>query len=60
MISTKLLRNFIEITLRHRRRSGLFIVNLEPVSHVFIVDFEQVNLSWDSFLLKCRLVLKNL
>ena len=60
MISTKLLRNFIEITLRHWRCSGLFIVNLEPVLHIFIVDFEQVNLSWDSFLLKCRLVLKNL
>ena len=32
------------------RRSGLFIVNFEHISHLFssasIIDFEQVNVSW--------------
>ena len=31
------------------RRSGVFIVNFEHVSHLFlvsIIDFEQVNISW--------------
>ena len=35
---------------RHWRRSYVFIVNFEHISHlflcVFIVDFEQVNISW--------------
>ena len=37
---------------RHGRRSGVFIVNFEhfpyfaPSSDVFIVDFEQINVSW--------------
>ena len=35
---------------RHWRRSCVFIVNFEHISHlflcVFIVDFEQVNISW--------------
>ena len=37
---------------RHRRCSGVFIVNSEhitPCSGVSIVDFEQVNVSWVSF-----------
>ena len=37
---------------RHQlRRSGVFIVDLEQISHcsgVTIVDFEQVNAFWDS------------
>ena len=35
---------------RHSRRSGVFIVNFKHVSYLFcsvyIVDFEQVNVSW--------------
>ena len=35
---------------RHWLRSGVFIVNFEYVSHLFLVfffvDFEQVNISW--------------
>ena len=34
---------------RHCRRSGVFIVNFEHISYLFlvsIVDFEQVNVSW--------------
>ena len=38
---------------RQWRRSGVFIVNFEHISHpfssVYIVDFEQVNVSWESF-----------
>ena len=34
----------------HWRRSGVFIVNFEHISHlfpsVFVVDFEQVNVVW--------------
>ena len=32
------------------RRSGVFIVNFEHISHLFlvsIVDFERVNISWE-------------
>ena len=35
---------------RQRRRSGVFIVNFEYISYfsnVSIVDFKQVNLSWN-------------
>ena len=29
-------------------RTGVFIVNFENISHIFsIVDFEQVNVSWE-------------
>ena len=35
---------------RHGRRSGVFIINFEHISHLFssvsTVDFEQVNVSW--------------
>ena len=38
---------------RHFRRSGVFIVSFEHISHLFssasIVDFEQANLSWSWF-----------
>ena len=30
----------------HWRCSGVFIVNFEHISHLSIVDFEQVNVSW--------------
>ena len=30
------------------RRSGVFIVNFELISSVSIVDFEQVNVRWQS------------
>ena len=34
---------------RHWRRTGVFIVNFEHISHlVLIVNFEQVNAGWDS------------
>ena len=39
----------------HSRRSGVFIVNFEEISHcsgVSIVDFEQVNTSWEATLLE--------
>ena len=36
----------------HWRRSGVFIVNFDYISHFFysvpIVEFEQVNVSWDN------------
>ena len=36
---------------RHWRRSGVFIVNFEHISHIFLAfllfDFEQANVSWD-------------
>ena len=38
---------------RQWRRSGVFIVNHEHIvnfDHVSIVDFEQVNVSWDEIL----------
>ena len=28
------------------RRSGVFVINFEHISHLFSVDFEQVNVSW--------------
>ena len=38
---------------RHRRRSAVFIVNFEHISHLFfggyIVKFEQVNVNQDTF-----------
>ena len=40
----------LTIITTHRRRSGVFILNFErilSVFSVFIVDFEQVNLSWE-------------
>ena len=37
----------------HWRRFGVFIVNFEHISHlcssVFIVNFQQVNASWEKF-----------
>ena len=33
---------------RHWRRSGIFIVNFEHISHrVSIVNFQQVNVGWE-------------
>ena len=36
---------------RHWRRSGVFTVNFEHISHIFLVflllDFEQVNVCWE-------------
>ena len=40
----------VKIQQRHQRRSGVFIINFEHILHLFrasIVDFEQVNVSWD-------------
>ena len=40
-----------------RTTSGVFIVNyLIPFSSVFIVDFEQVNISWVVVNLNCTLI----
>ena len=32
---------------RHWRRSGVFLVNFDYIAIAPIVDFEQVNVSWD-------------
>ena len=50
----KICEIFSELTIktterRHWRRSGVFIVNFEHVSHLFtasIFDFEQLNVGW--------------
>ena len=41
---------FKDIDIRHLRRSGVFIVNIEHISHLFLVffffvDFAQVNVT---------------
>ena len=41
---------FLIFTYCQWRRSGVFIVNFELISHFFsvsIVEFEQVNVSWN-------------
>ena len=44
---------------RQRRRSGVFIVNSEHISHLFssvsVIDFEQVNVSWVVFVIPARM-----
>ena len=39
---------------RQQRRSGVFIINFEQISHIIfavsIVDFEQVNTSWERYI----------
>ena len=52
----------LEKGVKHWRRSAVFIVNFEHISHlclVFsIVDFEQLNVSWEA--VTCGVLVKNL
>ena len=49
----KNVQNIITITeRRHQRRSGIFIVNFEHISHLFLVFiFEQVDVCWKAAML---------
>ena len=43
----------------HWRRSGVFIVNFEEISHcsgVSVVDFEQLNAGWEATLLEMQIL----
>ena len=45
---------YVQSSRRQCRRSGVFIVNFEHISHlvlVSVVNFEQVNAGWDCDLL---------
>ena len=35
-----------KLTIKTWRRSDVFVINFEHISHLFSVDFEQVNVSW--------------
>ena len=35
-----------KLTIKTWRRSGVFVINFEHISHLFSVDFEQANVSW--------------
>ena len=44
-------KSFIKTREQRRRRSGVFIVNFEYISHLFLLslfnNFEQVTITWD-------------
>ena len=42
--------NFKTPERRHWRRSDVFFVNFKHISHLSIVDFEQVSVRWSVFL----------
>ena len=35
-----------KLTIKTWRRSDVFVINFEHISHLFSVDFEQANVSW--------------
>ena len=39
---------------RKWRRSGIFIVNLENISYLALVNFEQVNAGWELSMYVCN------